>query len=204
MITERPCAMKRLRRSATIVLAASSFFAALVRPAFAHHAMGGATPTTFLQGLLSGFAHPVIELPHLAAILMVGLVAARLARPAWITLFVSGSFLGTAALGLAFPLPLGETLVSASPLLVAALLLVRSPAGDFVGALLVFAIGIVHGMAFAEEIVGAENTPLAAYLLGLAIMELALAGTAWLVTFGLSHAIETRVRASDQARGRGA
>ena len=27
-------------------------------PAFAHHGMGGATPSTFVQGFLSGLAHP--------------------------------------------------------------------------------------------------------------------------------------------------
>jgi urease accessory protein len=31
-------------------------------PALAHHAMDGQTPSTFVQGLLSGLGHPVIVL----------------------------------------------------------------------------------------------------------------------------------------------
>src|SRR4051812_25893851 len=53
---------------------------AAATPAFAHHPMGGMTPTTFVQGLLSGFGHPVIGLDHLAALVGVGLVASRFAR----------------------------------------------------------------------------------------------------------------------------
>jgi len=36
-----------------------------VDPAFALHAMAGATPTSFSEGLLSGLGHPVIGLDHL-------------------------------------------------------------------------------------------------------------------------------------------
>ena len=38
-------------------------------------------------------------------------------RPAWIALFVAGSFVGTTALALRLPLPISETLVTVSPLL---------------------------------------------------------------------------------------
>ena len=31
-----------------------------IAPASAHHLMGGVTPVTFAQGLLSGLGHPVI------------------------------------------------------------------------------------------------------------------------------------------------
>ena len=40
----------------------------IAQPAWAHHPMGGTLPQTFLQGLLSGFGHPVIGVDHLAAI----------------------------------------------------------------------------------------------------------------------------------------
>jgi urease accessory protein len=76
-------------------------------------------------------------------------------------------------LGLNFPLPLGETLVFASGAVLAALLLMRS--AMIVVTALVLATGIIHGMAFAEAIVGAETSPLIAYLIGLALTELVLA-----------------------------
>ena len=47
----------------------------------AHHAMGGTTPQTLAQGLLSGLAHPVIGLDHLAFTVAAGLLAARLGPP---------------------------------------------------------------------------------------------------------------------------
>src|SRR5258708_8698214 len=47
-----------------------------IAPACAHHVMGGATPATFAQGLLSGLGHPVIGLAHLAFLLAVGLAVA--------------------------------------------------------------------------------------------------------------------------------
>ena len=50
---------------------------ALAAPAYAHHPMGGTTPTTFTEGLLSGFGHPVLGLDHLAALVVVGLLASR-------------------------------------------------------------------------------------------------------------------------------
>ncbi|MGZ5897221.1 MAG: HupE/UreJ family protein [Xanthobacteraceae bacterium] len=45
-----------------IILALSS------ASAFAHHVMGGRTPATFGEGILSGFGHPVIGLDHFAAV----------------------------------------------------------------------------------------------------------------------------------------
>ena len=45
-------------------------------PASAHHAMGGKMPSTFFEGFLSGLAHPVIGVDHLAFIVSVGLFAA--------------------------------------------------------------------------------------------------------------------------------
>ena len=53
---------------------------AVAAPAWAHHVMGGELPQTFLQGLLSGLAHPVIGLDHLAAIVGVGILAALAGR----------------------------------------------------------------------------------------------------------------------------
>jgi hypothetical protein len=53
-------------------LAVTGFFS----PAFAHHALGGKLPATAWEGFLSGLAHPVIGLDHLAFVVAIGLVAA--------------------------------------------------------------------------------------------------------------------------------
>src|SRR5207249_12167708 len=63
--------------------------------AFAHHVMGGATPSTLVEGLLSGIAHPVIGPDHLAFLLAIGIAVGigglNLALPA---LFVIASAIG--------------------------------------------------------------------------------------------------------------
>src|SRR6516164_1437322 len=52
------------------LLTAPLLFAA--PPASAHHVMGGRTPSTFMEGLLSGLGHPVIGLDHLAFLVAIG------------------------------------------------------------------------------------------------------------------------------------
>jgi len=67
-------------------------------PAFAHHAMGGLTPQTFVQGLLSGLAHPVIGLDHFLFLLMAGVLAYSLRSPlkyATPVLFLVSALVGT-------------------------------------------------------------------------------------------------------------
>jgi urease accessory protein len=147
--------------------------------AAAHHAMGGATPRTLWQGLLSGLAHPVIGLDHLAFTVAAGLLAAAagpLARAALLPL----AFLAAGALGAALhvagrDLPHAELLVALSVLILGALLLlkVRVPAPAL--ASLFAAAGLAHGHALAESIVGAEPAPLAAYFAGLVTIQYAIA-----------------------------
>ena len=118
--------MSRLLRTACLTGIA---IASGVVPALAHHPMGGATPVTFLQGLLSGFGHPVLGLDHLAALVVVGLLASRTGRgwfllpSVWIAAMGAGVF---AHLG-AIDLPGAEFLVAGS-LVAIALIAVVLPA----------------------------------------------------------------------------
>ena len=56
--------------------AATALVLASAAPASAHHVMGGMSPSTLFEGLLSGLAHPVIEMDHLAFVIALGLAAA--------------------------------------------------------------------------------------------------------------------------------
>ena len=58
---------------------AAAALAASAGPAAAHHVMGGRTPATFTQGLLSGLGHPIIGVDHLAFVVAVG-IAVGVAR----------------------------------------------------------------------------------------------------------------------------
>jgi urease accessory protein len=147
----------------------------IAEPAWAHHPMGGKLPQTFLQGLLSGFGHPVIGVDHLAAIVGVGILAALAGRSAAVVLAFSASVIAGVGLHLSgIDLPASELFVGLTTLLIGALVILRQSmsAGR---ALLLFALaGLVHGYALGESIVGAETSPLVAYLLGLLIMQTAI------------------------------
>ena len=164
-------------------------------PAAAHHPMGGVTPATFLQGLLSGFGHPIIGLDHLAFLIAVGLAVGLgrlpLATPA---AFVLASGAGVALHVAGIGLPAGEFLVAASVValgvaLAAGARLALPPA------LLLFALaGVLHGHAYGEAVFGAEATPIVAYLLGLFIVQGALAsGVA--IAAGRARRLGTRLAA---------
>lgn len=160
---------------------AAAFGLALLTPApaFAHHAMGGGTPRTLADGLLSGLAHPIIGIDHLAFLVGAGLLAGMFSKRGAIgaiALFVGAGLMGTllhlAGIGIG---PV-EAMVAISCIL-AGLALVRGGAlkPGLIG--LGFALaGLFHGHAFAEAVVGSETTPVIAYLAGLALVQFALAG----------------------------
>lgn len=147
----------------------------LAAPASAHHAMGGATPSNGWEGLLSGLAHPVIGFDHLAFVVAAGLIAALHRRGALIPIaFVAASLAGTGVHVLGWNLPAPELLTALSVLLFGALLVARRESLPISVGLAALA-GIFHGYAYGESIVAAEASPLTAYLLGLALVQLAIA-----------------------------
>jgi urease accessory protein len=146
-------------------------------PVLAHHAMGGATPETFAQGLLSGLAHPVIGLDHLAFLVVAMLLTCVLRGAArfLVPLAFIGATLGGTALHVgAANIPLSETLVALSVLVGGVLALSRRFPGAFALGTIFAASGILHGYAYGESIVGAEATPLLAYLAGFAAIQYVL------------------------------
>lgn len=145
-------------------------------PAFAHHPMGGSTPATLMEGVLSGIGHPMLGLDHLAFILAAGLLAAPRARGLVLPLaFVAGSFAGSLAHLAGIGLPGGEYLIAGSVIVMGALLASARRIEDAPFAALIGLAGLLHGHALAESIFGAEATPLVAYLSGLAVTEYAIA-----------------------------
>lgn len=151
-------------------------------PAFAHHPMGGTTPATLWEGFASGIGHPVIGLDHLAFLLAAGVLAATLPTRRGvlaILAFVAGGFAGSLAhvAGIGFG-PV-EGLVALTVVL-AGLALLRGVTGALLPAAFAVA-GLVHGHAFAEAIIGAEATPLVAYLAALALMQAGIGIVAMLV-----------------------
>jgi urease accessory protein len=160
---------RRLAALAIIVTMAS-------HPAWAHHVMGGKLPQTFLQGLLSGLGHPVIGVDHLAAIVGVGILAALAGRSAAVVLAFSVAVIAGVGLHLSrIDLPASELFVGLTTLLIGALVILRQSMSAGRALLLFGLAGLVHGYALGESIVGAEASPLMAYLLGLLVVQSAIA-----------------------------
>jgi urease accessory protein len=149
-------------------------------PAHAHHMMGGRTPTTFTEGFLSGIGHPVIGLDHFAAIVGVGMLAALARRNFSVVLAFSAAMMVGVSLHLSrADIPAAELLAGLATLAVGGLVLVRLPVSS-IAAVGLFAIaGLLHGYLLAESMVGAEPSPIIAYLAGLLVIQTAVAGAAF-------------------------
>lgn len=167
--------MPAMRLPATRLLALTLGGLVAATPALAHHAMDGETPSTLAQGLISGFAHPVIGLDHLAALIGVGLVSSRFARglalPAfWLVAMAAGVGIHLASA----TLPHAELFVALSVVIIGLAATIRTTLPFATVAVLFAAGGALHGYALGESIVGAETTPVAAYLVGLVAVQTVL------------------------------
>lgn len=154
-----------------------------MQPALAHHALGGKTPANFFEGFISGLAHPVIGLDHFAFVVAIALIAAFKEKFGIFipVIFVLTTVAGTIIHLFSFNLPIPEIIVALS-VLVVGLLLVKETnlnLGLLIG--LSTIAGIFHGYAYGESIVGAEMTPLSAYLFGFSLIQLIVAAMAFYV-----------------------
>jgi urease accessory protein len=170
-----PRTAQRIRPALTTFVAALGVYA-IPAVAHAHHPMGGNTPTTFFAGFLSGLAHPVIGLDHLAMVLLIGAYAgASRQGHTPILAFVGAALMGCLVHAGGLDLPYAETSIAVSLIalgLIACAALRSTPA---VTASVLGLVGVLHGYAYGESIVGAEATPLIAYLLGLSVVQIAMA-----------------------------
>ncbi|MBK8082428.1 MAG: HupE/UreJ family protein [Devosia sp.] len=156
----------------------------LTTEALAHHALGGSIPIGFGEGLLSGLAHPVIEVDHLAFVLAVGVLTAvsqgGLSLPVW---FVGGTIAGCLLNAGSLQLQPAGWMVPLSALLIGGYLASgRSDNGHWHKWIFVTA-GALHGLAYSQSIIGSENNSLQGYLLGFAIIQTIVAWTAMLAAY---------------------
>lgn len=145
-------------------------------PAAAHHPFGNEAPANAVQGFLSGLGHPIIGVDHLAFVIAIGLLAATTLRGIVLPVaFVGGTVLGTLIHLMEWNLPLPEVVVSASVLGFGLVLALgrQVPWGGLVG--LGAIAGLFHGYAYGEAVIGAEMTPILAYLAGFATIQLGIA-----------------------------
>jgi len=163
--------------------------------AFAHHPMGGETPTSYVQGFLSGLAHPIIGADHLAFIIGVGIVfGLGVARPFISSIaMILALAMGTLLSWYGTILPFVETLVALTVIAIAATVVLKSQARGFV-TWAIAAAAFCHGQAFGVAIIGAEPTPLASYLIGLSIVQISMASIIYYLTMKVAVRSATQLR----------
>jgi urease accessory protein len=150
-------------------------------PALAHHAMGGKLPNNIGEGFLSGLAHPVIGIDHLAFVIAIGLLAAFRNK---LGIVIPGAFVAAAAMGAGIHLqginlPAPEFIIAASVLMMGIFLARANQINLWSLTVLAAIAGIFHGYAYAESIFGAEATTLWAYLLGFSLIQLIICAIAF-------------------------
>lgn len=150
--------------------------------AWAHHFMESELPRTLAQGFVSGLAHPIIGADHAAFMLAAGFLLALCRQGHWgLVALVLGSLAGAALHLAGADIPAGEAAVAISVIGVGVLLAARRALALPLLLALVAMAGVLHGHAYAESIFGAEPAPLAAYLAGFSLIQLAVASAAlWL------------------------
>ncbi len=146
-------------------------------PASAHHAMGSKLPANFFEGFLSGVAHPIIGIDHLAFVIASGLLAALLGQKGlWVPIaFAIAAMGGTQIHIMQWNLPAAETCIALSVLTFGLLLALKERPHPLLTIALAAIAGIFHGYAYGESIVGAQMTPLLAYLAGFTLIQLSIA-----------------------------
>lgn len=155
----------------------------LSHPALAHHAMGGEQPNTVLTGFLSGLAHPIIGLDHLVFILVMGLIASTQSQGLWLVIsFTLAAWAGTGLHLAAVDLPLVELLIALSVVGAGLYLSLQRTWPLILSMSLAVGAGVLHGYAYGESIVGAEVSPLLAYLMGLSCIQLGLMASVYRVS----------------------
>lgn len=152
---------------------------AMAEPALAHHLMGGQMPANAMQGLLSGLGHPIIGVDHFAAVVAVGFVAAAHGEGIRLILgFVIAMIVGVALHVAGVTVAANEILVAVSVIVLGAAIQLMPGIGVNTALALFATAGLINGYALGESIAGAEQTPLVAYLAGLAVIQFAIAASA--------------------------
>ena len=179
-------AIKGVQRAALLGILA----VALAVPAAAHHPLGGGTPMTAWHGFLSGIGHPVIGFDHLAFVVAVGIASAFVG----LRYFAPAIFIAATVVGCLLALAIGpmaqlEMMISASVALIGIMLL-SGRTFPSAGYMALFAVaGVLHGGAYAGAVVGAEATPIGAYLIGFGFIQYAIAAAITFVTLQTWNAV---------------
>lgn len=158
----------------------------IATPALAHHPLGGMPMETFVHGVLSGIGHPILGFDHLFFVVIVGVTAMLTGRKYSAPLaYIVTMLLGCLMMSLGVGLPLKETVIALS-LLVVGYIVLSGRGAAFVPAMIAFAaFGLFHGSAFGDSIAAQEGgvggAVLIGYMIGLGVIQYVIALASGLV-----------------------
>lgn len=153
---------------------------------FAHHSLAGRTPASFFEGFISGIAHPIINVDHLAFVIAIGLITAvgqaSKLLPVW---FVAGTLVGCVLGYNGFMIPYGIHIVHVALIAIGLSLIFAEKRIPWLD-LIAFAItGILHGNVYSTAIFGTVANPFSGYLIGFAVIQIAIATAAMMAAYWL-------------------
>ena len=163
--------MKRLLAALTMLIAT---------PALAHHPLGDMQMETFAHGVLSGIGHPVLGFDHLFFVVIVGVTAMLTGRKYSAPMaYIVTMLLGCLMMSLGIGLPLKETVIALS-LLVVGYIVLSGRGAALAPAMIAFAaFGLFHGSAFGDSMAAQESgvgsAVLIGYLIGLGVVQYVIA-----------------------------
>jgi urease accessory protein len=142
----------------------------------AHHPMGGQLPSSVFEGLISGFAHPIIGLDHLLFVASIGLLAVLSGASLFrlMVAFTISSFSGLLLHVNAIGVPGAELIVSVSVML-AGLVIIKQFSGQTAAGVFVAGAGLFHGFAYGEAIYGSPAGAMTAYFIGIGLVQCCIA-----------------------------
>ncbi|MCC5811033.1 MAG: HupE/UreJ family protein [Ectothiorhodospiraceae bacterium] len=153
-------------------------------PLHAHHPMGGEAPATLMHGLMSGLAHPVIDLEHALFILAVAVLASFSSRsrlPQWLA-FIGMTVVGATLHYAGWQSALAEMAIALSLVVAGGMMLVYRREIVWPTTAFFVVAGLFHGYGYGGAIIGSETGPVIAYLVGFSLIQALLLV---LVTAGL-------------------
>ncbi|UYV37613.1 HupE/UreJ family protein [Rhodobacteraceae bacterium D3-12] len=164
-------------------------------PALAHHPLGGLPMETFSHGLMSGIGHPVLGFDHLFFVALMGVAALftgvkRLAPAAYILAMMAGVLI----VSFGGAVPMVETVIAISLLALGGIVLSGRAMSLPLAAVVFAGFGLFHGAAFggpiAEQEAAMGSGVLIGYLIGLAVIQYAIALAAGWIAETLFNATE--------------
>ena len=181
--------MKKLLATLAATIAAT--------PALAHHPLNGMPMETFSHGLLSGVGHPVLGFDHMFFVIAMG-VAALFTAHRYLTpaAYIGAMLVGCGLMYTGIALPMTETIIAISLLAMGGIVLSGRALGAGAAVAIFAGFGLFHGSAFGGSIAGQEGgigaAVLVGYLIGLGVIQYAIALAAGWVVEKLLHASEAQ------------